>query len=142
MFRQPTSSARRPALHHRRMPQHLLPTLIHTHNNRNTAPPKVSRHTSHLHTLLPNLLDTTRTLTRHLLHKTPTRARVKANPQFHRRQMSTSRLILTVVIPAMGMREEMPHPGIQELGTIMTLSTRRSHLVWDILLQPLLRTPV
>lgn len=141
MFRQPTSSVHRAAHHHHRMPQHLLPTSIHTHNNRNMAHPKVSHTLLHPHTPLHSLLDTTRTLMLHLHNKILIQARVKVSPP-SRHQMSISRPTPTVVIPAMVMKEEMPHPGIQELVMIMSPSTLLSHLVWATLLPPHLRMPV
>lgn len=140
MFRQPTSSVHRAAHHHRRMPQHLLPTSIHTHSNRNMAHLKAS-HTPHLHTLLHSLLDITRTPMLHPHNKTLIQARAKVNP-LSRHQMSTSLPTPTVVIPAMDMKEEMPHPGTQELVMIMSPSTLLSHLVWATLLPPHLRMPV
>lgn len=140
MFRQPTSSVHRPAHHHHRMPPHQLPTLIHTHNNRNMAPPKV-RHTPHRHILPPSLLDITRTLMLHLHNKILIQAQVKVN-LLSRHQMSISLPTPTVVIPAMDMNEEMPHLGIQELVMIMSLSTLLSHRVWATLLPLHLRMPV
>lgn len=140
MFHQPTSSARKAAHHHHRMPRHLLPTSIHMHNNRNMVRPKVS-HTPHLHTPHHSLLDITRIPMLHLHNKTLTQGRVKVNP-LSPHQMSTSLPTLTVVPPAMDMREEMLRPGIQELVTIMSLSTLLLHLVWATLLPPHLRMPV
>lgn len=139
MFRQPTSSVHRPAHHHHRMPPRLLPTSIHTRSNRNMAHPKVS-HMEHRHTLLHSPLDITKTPMLHLHNKILFQAQVKVNP-LSRHRMPISLPTPTVAIPAMDMREEMPHPGIQELVMITSLSTLLSQLVWATLLPPHLRMP-
>jgi hypothetical protein len=140
MFRQPTSSVHRVAHHHHRMPPLQLPSLIHTHNNRNMAHLKVSN-TPHRHILPHSLLDITKILMLHLHNKIPIQAQVKVN-LLSRHQMFISLPTPTVVIPAMDMKEEMPRPGIQELVMIMSPSTLLPHLVWATLLPPHLRMPV
>lgn len=140
MCRQPTSFVHRAAHRHQRLLQLPLRTLILTHNNLNMARHQVNR-TLHLLILLRSLRDIPKILMRRPRNKIPIQVLAKVK-HLYPLQMLISLHTHIVVILAMDMREEMPHPVIQELVMTMSQSTPLSQLAWATQLSQHLRMPV